>query len=58
MEWSVKTVLENLTDTKKALLDDLAIAFCQTHQQKYRNIFPKTSFPNGFTNLSNLKAHE
>ena len=58
VEWSVKTVLENLTDTKKALLDDLAIAFCQTHRQKYRNIFPKTSFPNGFTNLSNLQAHE
>ena len=58
VEWSVKAVLENLTDTTKANIDALAINFHTNHHQSYRNKFPKTNFPSGFTNLSNIRADE
>ena len=58
VEWSVKSVLEHLTDGPKAQLDELAIEFKNTHRQQYRNAFPKTSFASGFTNLSNIRASE
>ena len=58
VEWSVKAVLENLTDTSKAGLDSLALNFHQSHHQIQRKHFPKTNFASGFTNLSNIRSSE
>ena len=58
VEWSVKTVLDYLTDKTKEKLDDLAIKFKNKHWQKHKQTFPKISFASGFTNLSNIKAAE
>ena len=58
VEWSVRAVIDNLTDTNKAKLDNLTIIFHNQHRQRYRYEFPKTNFPSGFTNLSNVRASE
>ena len=58
IEWSVKTVIDHLTDNTKAKLDGLAIEFKNTHHQKHKQTFPKISFASGFNNLSNIKASE
>ena len=58
VEWSVKAVIDNLTDTTKAKLDALTKTFHNQHHQKHRKSFPKTNFPSGFTNLSNIRASE
>ena len=58
VEWTVKSVLENLTDTSKAKLDSLAFKYYQTHHQIHSKNFPKTNFASGFTNLSNIRASE
>lgn len=54
VEWSVKAVINNITDGPKEILDNLAIEFKRNHCQQYQKIFPKTSFASGFTNLSNV----
>ncbi len=55
VEWSVKPVLENLTDTAKARLDCLALNFHKSRHQIYCKHFSKTNFASSFTNLSNIR---
>ena len=57
VEWSVKTVLNHMTNGTKKALDQLAIEFKDTHRQKHKQTFPKISFASGFTNLSLSLIH-
>ena len=60
-------VVENVTNlllskvpgSKKAVLDNLAIAFHKSHRQTFRiKAYPKKSWSNGVTNLTNITANE
>jgi len=60
-------VVENVTNlllskvpgSKKAVLDNLAIAFHKSHRQTFRiKAYPKKSWSNGVTNLTNFTANE
>jgi Plavaka transposase len=51
-------VLENVPTSKKAALDQLAVAFHKSHRQTHRKAFPATDFSNGITNLTKISAAE
>lgn len=51
-------VLDNVPPSKKAALDNLAIAFHKSHRQTHRKTFPSTDFSNGITNLTKISASE
>jgi len=51
-------VNEFLTNDQCTYLDDHARSFYSIFRQSGKKEFPRCSFPNGFTNLSQLKAHE
>jgi hypothetical protein len=61
-----KGVVENVTKlaiskvpaSKKAAFDSLAIAFHKSHWQTFHKAYPKTSWSNGVTNLTNIIANE
>ena len=51
-------ILETLTDSQSALLDNVAIDFHKRHFQTYRKSYPGTDFSHGVTNLTRLTASE
>ena len=51
-------VLDNVPASQKALLDELAFKFHQSHRQTWREKFPATDFTNDITNLTKISASE
>ena len=56
IEWFVKAIIDNLTNTKKAKSDALTKYCHNLHHSKHKNIFPRTNFLSGYTNLKNVRA--
>jgi len=51
-----KLVLSKVPASKKAAFDNLAIAFHKSHWHTFCKAYPKTSWSNGVTNLTNITA--
>jgi hypothetical protein len=51
-------VLDNVSASRKAALDTLAIQFHQQHRHTYRTRYLATDFSSGATNLTKVTARE
>ncbi len=53
-----KLVLSKVPASKKAAFDNLAIAFHKSHWHTFCKAYPKTSWSNVVTNLTNITANK